>query len=292
MRVSPNGCSGTEGQKSFKQAKPASKAIRVLKSATGRDKLEGADRSNWNSCFFPSFFFFAEPCNHLKTNGNLSMCTWYRLGIYVQNKKSYEDMSFLRQHTQRQRHTHAHTHPHTDRMHLWKYSWFTHLPSVMYQQCITSFKGRLSWCVVRCGHRCLFGFCKHTHTHTHTHARRETGREREREVCSFSWLWAAAENFPSSPPLPAPTSCLHYSRVFFRSNSDDSEKQSWQVEASLEYVRPFAVSSGRPPFCGVLAVGTVSCDPHVHSPFVHGAGSDRGEGRRGEAEWWWLVDRD
>lgn len=46
MRVSPNGCSGTEGQKSFKQAKPASKAIRVLKSATGRDKLEGADRSN------------------------------------------------------------------------------------------------------------------------------------------------------------------------------------------------------------------------------------------------------
>lgn len=36
----------------------------------------------------------------------------------------------------------------------------------------------------------------------------------ERKVCSFSWLQASAENFPSSPPLPAPTSCLHYSRVF------------------------------------------------------------------------------
>lgn len=57
------------------------------------------------------------------------------------------------------------------------------------------------------------------------------------------------------------------------------------MEASLEYVRPFAVSSGRPPFCGVLAVGTVSCDPHVHSPFVHGAGSDRGEGRRSGGGW-------
>lgn len=48
-----------------------------------------------------------------------------------------------------------------------------------------------------------------THTHTHSHIRKE------REVCSFSWLRAAAaENSPSSPPLPAPTSCLHYSRVF------------------------------------------------------------------------------
>lgn len=46
----------------------------------------------------------------------------------------------------------------------------------------------------------------------HAHARIE--RVRKRAICSFSWLQASAENFPSSPPLPAPTSCLHYSRVF------------------------------------------------------------------------------
>lgn len=46
------------------------------------------------------------------------------------------------------------------------------------------------------------------------HTRIERGRHRGREICCFSWLQASAENFPSSPPLPAPTSCLHYSRVF------------------------------------------------------------------------------
>ena len=119
----------------------------------------------------------------------------------------------------------------------------------------------------------------------HTHALARTEREREREVCSFSWLWAAAENFPSSPPLPAPTSCLHYSRVFFffeatrmtARNRAGKWRRAWNTfdrSPSLPVAPPF--------FIGVLTVGTVSCDQqHVHSPFVHGAGSDRGEAEGG-----------
>lgn len=112
---------------------------------------------------------------------------------------------------------------------------------------------------------------------THT----EEERESEREVCSFSWLRAAAENFPSSPPLPAPTS-LPPLFPCFRSNSGDSEEHSWQAKAALNRVDrlPFLPVAAPPP--RLLALGTVSCCLHVHIPFVHGAG--RGEGGPVERE--------
>lgn len=75
-------------------------------------------------------------------------------------------------------------------------------------------------------HVCLFEFAPSTHGWR---------GERERKVCSFSWLRASAENFPSSPPLPAPTSCLHYSRVF--------QATPVTVETHQNTVVPFCRSS-------------------------------------------------
>lgn len=84
-----------------------------------------------------------------------------------------------------------------------------------------------------------------THTHTHSHIRKE------REVCSFSWLRAAAaENSPSSPRphiLPPLFPC-------FRSNSGDSEKQSWRSEGRLEHSQP------------LLPAVPLGCRPMVRSP--------------------------
>ena len=82
----------------------------------------------------------------------------------------------------------------------------------------------------------------------HTHALARTERERERGL-QFLMAVSRCRKFPliSSSPRPHILPPLFPCFFFFRSNSDDSEKQSWQVEASLEYVRPFAVSSGRPP---------------------------------------------
>lgn len=67
------------------------------------------------------------------------------------------------------------------------------------------------WITVHCDGSCLFEFAPSTHGRVCVCV---GGGGGERKVCSFSWLRASAENFPSSPPLPAPTSCLHYSRVF------------------------------------------------------------------------------
>lgn len=103
--------------------------------------------------------------------------------------------------------------------------------------------------------------------------RGEGGRERERELCSFSWLRVASENFPSSPPLPAPTACLHYSRVF--QATPMTARNKWLVDTDWSTSAcAVRVHDGRRPTS--LTVGTVCGGLHVHALFVHGAGSGRG----------------
>lgn len=89
----------------------------------------------------------------------------------------------------------------------------------------------------------------------------------ERKVCSFSWLRVSAENFPSSPPLPAPTSCLHYCRVFQATSMTGGSRRP--VKTHRNTVVPFCRSSPR-----LLSVGTV-CSAFAHR-LVRGAGSEKG----------------
>lgn len=90
----------------------------------------------------------------------------------------------------------------------------------------------------------------------------------ERKVCSFSWLRASAENFPSSPPLPAPTSCLHYSRVF------QATPVTVRSGRSLKPTGGTVLPAGPPP--RLLTVGTV-CSAFAHR-LVRGAGSEKTRG--------------
>lgn len=128
------------------------------------------------------------------------------------------------------------------------------------------------WCVQHRRTR-LFGFIR-------AHRGGGGGRQRERELCSFSWLRVASENFPSSPPLPAPTVCLHYSRVFQATPMTARNKWLADPDRSTS-VCAVAVHDARPP--PSLTVGTVCGGLRVHALFVHGAGSERGVGRAGLA---------
>ena len=118
----------------------------------------------------------------------------------------------------------------------------------------------------------------------HTHALARTERERERGL-QFLMAVSRCRKFPliSSSPRPHILPPLFPCFFFFEAtrmtarNRAGKWRRAWNTfdrSPSLPVAPPF--------FIGVLTVGTVSCDQqHVHSPFVHGAGSDRGEAEGG-----------
>lgn len=108
-------------------------------------------------------------------------------------------------------------------------------------------------------------------THSHTHIRKE--RERERSAVSHG-CELPLQKIPPHLLLSPPPHLASIIPVF-------SKQLRWQREAKLAKWRQTgaqsAASSGCPP--RLPTDGTVSRVPHVHTPFVHGAGRERcGEG--------------
>jgi len=109
---------------------------------------------------------------------------------------------------------------------------------------------------VLCTLRCLFGW-KHAHARTHG----------ERSAVSHG---CELQRIPPPLLLSPPPHLASIIPVFSKQLRWQRESDIWQVTGISGIIkRP---SSGRPH--RLLTVGAVSCYQYVHSPFVHGAGSE------------------